>query len=132
MGILIPILMMQKHIINHSIVPFTLIYLLIPFVLLFVLWLITEIGFKSKEQAGWEFLSRLTYAYVPLALTAHIAYQIQFVPIIKNLLFSILLTSSISANIVIYSKTLYTLFKIIYWLSNLSNKILIFMRFFKF
>jgi hypothetical protein len=115
MGILIPILMMQKHIIGHAIVPFTLIYVITPFILLFTLSLITEMGFKSKEQAGWEFLSRLTYAYVPLALMAHIAYQIQFMPVIKNLLFSILLTSSISANIAIYSKTLFSLFKIIYF-----------------
>jgi transcriptional regulator with AAA-type ATPase domain len=116
MGILIPILLMHKHIIGNRVLPFTLIYVLTPLVLLFILWLITEMGFKSKEQAGWEFLWRLTYAYVPLALTAHIAYQLQFLPIVNNFLFSVLLSTSISENIVVYSKTLFYLFKIIYFL----------------
>jgi transcriptional regulator with AAA-type ATPase domain len=114
MGILIPILLMHKHIIGDGVLPFTFIYVLTPIVLLFILWFITETGFKSKDQAGWEFLGRLIYAYVPLALTAHIAYQIQFLPIINNFLFSVILTTSISENIVVYGKTLFFLFKIVY------------------
>ena len=45
---------------------------------------------------------------------AHIAYQIQFLPIVNNFLFSVLLSPSISANIVIYSNTLFLLFKTVY------------------
>ncbi|MGA1863658.1 MAG: sigma 54-interacting transcriptional regulator [bacterium] len=116
MGVLIPILLMHKHIIGNEVFPFTFIYVLTPFILFFILWLITEMGFKSNDLAGWEFLGRLTYAYVPLALTAHIAFQLQFLPIINNLLFSVILTTSISENIVVYGKTFFFLFKIIYFL----------------
>ena len=114
LGILIPILLMHKKIISQGIFPFTFIYIFSPMVLLFILWVIAETGFKNMDQAGWEILWRTTYAYVPLALTAHIAYQIQFLPIVNNFLFSVLLSPSISANIVIYSETLFNLFKIIY------------------
>lgn len=115
MGIIIPILLMQKHIISHNIIPFTLIYAVTPCILLFILWIITEMGYGNKEQSGSEILWRLTYAYVPLALAAHIAYQIQFLPVVHNFLFSVLLSPSIEANIVIYSKTLFSLFKIMYF-----------------
>lgn len=114
MGIIIPILLLQKHIISHHIIPFTFIYVLTPLVLFLILFIITEMGYGNEEQSGLEILWRLTYAYVPLALAAHLAYQIQFLPVVHNFLFSVLLSPSIEANIVIYSKTLFSLFKIVY------------------
>ncbi|MBN2374629.1 sigma 54-interacting transcriptional regulator [bacterium] len=114
LGILIPILLLKKHIITHHILPFTMIYLFTPLVILFALWTITGLGFRGKETPASAILWRSTYAYIPLALTAHIAYQLQFLPVVDNLLFSVLLSPSISANIVIYSKTMFYLFKAVY------------------
>jgi len=116
MGILIPILLVHKQIIGHGIIPFTLLFIASPVALLGILWGITRMGFRSEEYAAGEVLWRLTYAYVPLALTAHIAYQLQFLPIVSNFLFSVLLSPSISTNIVIYSKTLFNMFKVVYLL----------------
>ncbi|MGA1794785.1 MAG: sigma 54-interacting transcriptional regulator [bacterium] len=116
MGILIPILLVHQHIIGHAIIPFTLLFIAAPIALLGILWGITRLGFKGEEYTAGDVLWRLTYAYVPLALTAHIAYQLQFLPIVNNFLFSVLLSPSISANIVIYSKTLFNLFKVVYLL----------------
>jgi len=108
--------MMHKQIIRHSIITFTMFYILAPAILLLILWAITEWGFESHDYSGKDVLWRSTYAYVPLILTAHIAYQLQFLPIVNNFLFSVLLSPSISANIVIYTQTLFYLFKTVYYL----------------
>ncbi|MGA1823545.1 MAG: sigma 54-interacting transcriptional regulator [bacterium] len=114
MSVLVPNLLMEKHIISHAYTLYTAIFLLTPCIILAILWVSAKVGLTNQDISAYDIFWRTTFAYVPLILTAHIAYQIQFFPVVSNLFFSLQLSPSLNANIIVYSKSLFHLVKTMY------------------
>ncbi|MFH0924259.1 MAG: sigma 54-interacting transcriptional regulator, partial [bacterium] len=103
MGTLVPILLLHKHLLNNNLFLFTLLYIFIPFILFSVHWLVTKIGFKSEHVYHLDILGRIIYSYVPLMLTAHISYQIQFLPFLNTLVVSLQNTMPLAIKGIIFN-----------------------------
>ena len=86
MGVLFP--MLKRF---DSLFLTTLAYLVAPLLMIGLIWMISFIEFHGVKGAVYGGFWKATYAYVPLALTAHIAYQLQFIPWLKGLNYTIFL-----------------------------------------
>ncbi len=59
--------------------------LLTPALMICLIWLISLLSFYRRKGEIYEGFWRTTYAYVPLALATHIAYQTRYLPWLKDI-----------------------------------------------
>lgn len=60
-------------------------YILAPVAMIGIIWIISIISFRHLRGKTYEGFWRTSYAYVPLALAAHIAYQVRYLPWLRDL-----------------------------------------------
>ncbi|MGA1841483.1 MAG: sigma 54-interacting transcriptional regulator [bacterium] len=63
----------------------TIAYLATPLIMIAIIWSISFISFYRLKGATYKAFWKAAYAYVPLTLCAHIAYQLQYIPWLRDL-----------------------------------------------
>jgi polyferredoxin len=76
----------------------TFAYLAAPLTMIAIIWAISFISFYRMKWATYKAFWKSSYAYVPLALCAHIAYQLQYIPWLKDINNGVFFKGQVLAN----------------------------------
>jgi hypothetical protein len=69
----------------NSLLLTTIAYLFAPLMIIAIIWAISFISFYRLKGVTYRAFWKSTYAYVPLTLCAHIAYQLQYIPWLRDI-----------------------------------------------